>query len=375
MRMPIVTSLLSEISRQARAGRIRFTPPQSYLRQVTDGYAEVWFPSSGCPWDVIGHCTTCNYGAPVKVEASAMVRAVELAAAAILPTTEALWVSAFDTLSEREVPADARRRIFGILATTPARTILTEAHPLSVRPAVVVECVELLRDQVLGVQLGVETMNEFVRYACVNKPFSNAALQRAVRTIHAAGATAWANLLVGIPFLSRHEVVAGTIESIRDVAALGFDQIVLFPNHVKEHTLAHVMAMGERYQPPDLWVMRDVLAGVPDDLIDRVHLAWLELKPHPGAPQAAFEPTQAATVRLRELLHEFNRNRDRDALRAAIALPGGPQASAEHNVNLVERLLCDYQWLAERHGKQGWWETNAADVKAELRTGYGRIHE
>jgi radical SAM enzyme (TIGR01210 family) len=375
VRMPHVTSLLSGISMAARARRVRFTPVESYFSQVTDRYAEVWFPSSGCPWDAIGHCTTCNYGAPAAVGTDAMVRAVELAAAELLPTTEVLWVSAFDSLHEREVPAEARRRIFEILATTPARTILTEAHPASVRPAALAECVELLQGRTLGVQLGVETMDEFVRYACVNKPFSNSTLERAVRTLHAAGATAWANLIVGIPFLSRHEVVSGTVKSIRDTAAFGFDQIVLFPNHVKEHTVAHIMATAGRYQPPDLWVMRDVLAGVPGDLNDRVYLAWLELKPHPGAPRTAFAQDRAATAKLRELLHKFNTGRDRDALRAAIELPDDRPATPDPSLNLVERLISEYQWLADQHWELGWWEKHAAEVKAELEAGYARTRE
>jgi len=370
--MPHVTSLLSGISMAARANRVRFTPVDSYVNQVTDHYAEVWFPSGGCMWDKLGHCTTCNYGAPVAVGLDAMVSAVKIAAAALRPTTELLWVSAFDTLHEREVPAEARRRIFEVLATTPARTILTEAHPVSVRPAAVAECVELLQGREFGVQLGVETMDEFVRYACVNKPFSNSTLERAVRTLHGAGATAWANLIVGIPFLNRPEVVSGTVKSIRDTAELGFDQIVLFPNHVKEHTVAHIMATAGRYSPPDLWVMRDVLAAVPGELIDRVHLAWLDLKPHPGAPRTAFEPDPAATATLHELLHRFNIDHDRDALQKAIELPDHRHAMPEPSLSLVERLISEYQWLADHHWELGWWEKHAAEVKAELEAGHTR---
>lgn len=370
MRMPHVTRFLSGISAATRASRVQFTPVESYISQVTDRYAEVWFPSGGCRWDLLGHCTTCNYGAPEAVEPDVMVRAVELAAGAALPTTEVMWVSAFDTMHEREVPAEVRRQIFRILSTTPAHTILTEAHPLSVRPVAIAECVDLLRGKEFGVQLGVETMDEFVRYACVNKPFSNSALERAVHILHDSGATAWANLIVGIPFLSRHEVVWGTTKSISDAADLGFDRIVLFPNHVKEHTIAYLMAMAGRYRPPDLWVIRDVLAATPTALADRTYLAWLELKQHPGAPQTAFEPDRVASAALRELLHRFNTDRSRDALRAAIDLPGQYPAEREPGVPLVERIISDYEWLASHHGELDWWEENSAQVRDELEVGY-----
>src|SRR5262245_46691749 len=172
-------------------------------------------------------------------------------------------------------------------------------------------------------------MDEFVRYACVNKPFTNATLRRAVDTIHDKGAKAWSNLIVGIPYLSPTEVINGTVRSIVDAAELGFDQIVLFPNHVKEYTIAYLLANAGRYEPPDLWDMREVLAGVPDEIVDRVHLAWLDLKPHPGAATVVFEPEHLATERLRALLDRFNLDRDRVALAEAVALPGPDRHRAE----------------------------------------------
>lgn len=366
--MPRTTELLSAIATAARASRVRFNPPESYFSQVTETYAEVWFPTGGCIWDEIGHCTTCNYGAPTRVEPDAMVRAVEVALASLAPTTQTLWVSAFNTLQDREVPPDARRRIFELLATSPARTIITETHPASVRASVVAECVKALGDRKFGVELGVETMDEFVRYACVNKPFTNATLRRAVTIVHDAGAQAWANLIVGIPFLSRDEVIAGTADSIAAAVRMGFDHLVLFPNHVKEHTVAEILARGGRYSPPDLWTMRDVLAATPQELLDRVHLAWLDLKPHPGAPTVQFEPDPTVTVRLHRLLERFNLLRDTEALQEAMSLPS-PVPPGEKSIDgdLFERLIADYQWLAQTHGEAGWWDKFGTEVTAELK--------
>jgi radical SAM enzyme (TIGR01210 family) len=367
MRLPQTTSLLSGINMSARSGRERFTPPETYFEQVTDTYAEVWFPTGGCIWDAIGHCTTCNYGAPAPVAPDSMVHAVEVAVAALAPTTETLWVSAFDTLQNREVPADARRRIFEVLARSPARTVITETHPASVRSERVAECVELLDGRQFAVQLGVETMAEFVRYTCVNKPFSQSQLARAVRTLHDHGAEAWANLIVGIPFLTHDEVVEGTARSVRDAVRFGFDNVVLFPNHVKEYTIAYLLADAGRYHPPNLWDMRDVLARVPDDMVGKVHMAWVELKPHPGAAAVFHEPTRQATERLRAHLEAFNLHRDRDALTAALALDRpDPVADDSAEPDLVPRLLGHYRWLADHHGTAGWWTDHGAEIEAEL---------
>jgi len=372
MRMPRTTSLLSGINTKTRADRSRFEPPETYFEQVTDTYAEVWFPTGGCIWDQMGHCTTCNYGAPMPVEPDRMVRAVEVALSNLAPTTETLWISAFDTLQQKEVPAEARRRIFGLLSEVPAGTIITETHPASVRADTVAECVRLLDGRQLGVQLGVETMDEFLRYACVNKPFSNRQLSTAVRTLHDNGAEAWANLILGVPFLTTPEAVRNTTASVRAAAAFDFDNIVLFPNHVKEHTIAFLLAEAERYSPPDLWSMRDVLAGVPDDVLDKVHLAWVELKPHPGAAVVVHEPSRAATERLRDRLERFNLHRDRSALVEALAIPAPEDhidGTGPDGDDLVCRLLGQYEWLADHHGTPDWWQRNAAQVRAELEAG------
>ena len=371
MRTPCTTRLLTSLNRKARADRKPFEQPDSYYHQVTDTYAEVWFPTSGCIWDKLGHCTTCNYGSPVPVDIATTVRAVEIALQNLAPTTELLWISAFDSLQEREVPAAARRRIFELVGRSRVRTVVTETHPASVRAESVAEIVEALGDRTFGVELGAETMDEFVRYACLNKPFSNTQLARAVSTVHEQGARAWCNLIVGIPFLTRNQVITGSIQSVRDAFALGFDEVVLFPNHVKEHTLAFWLARADRYTPPDLWYLRDVLAGLPTELLGHVHLAWLDLKPHPGAADVAFEPSQAAAGRLRAVLDRFNTGRDPSVLTEAFALtePARHEAADEEE-DLVARLGSDFAWLAQTYGERDWWQTNGPAVMAELRANH-----
>lgn len=362
-------TLLSLTALQAREKRKRFQPPASFFQQTTPGYAEIWFPTGGCPWDALGHCTTCNYGAPDTVAPDQMVRAVEAALAEIGPETELLWVSAFDTLHSREVPPEARREIFRLLGSSPARTVITEAHPASVKADAVAECVKLLNGRRLVIQLGVETMDEFVRFACVNKPFTNARLQRAVDTIRDAGAETWANLLVGIPFLSRAEVVAGAAESIDRALETGFGAVVLFPNHVKEHTITQTLAEARRYEPPDLWVLRDVLDRVPEELYPRVHFAWLELKDHPGAADVPLRPVENETQELLRLLERFNMDRDLEALSEALALehPGRPSAVGTEDPG--ERLTDHYRWLAERYAGAEWWQRHEQEVSEEIATG------
>jgi uncharacterized Fe-S cluster-containing MiaB family protein len=247
---------------------------------------------------------------------------------------------------------------------------VTETHPASVRGNVLTACLDQLGGRGLGVELGVETMDEYVRYTCVNKPYSNTLLEKAVTTIHDAGALAWANLLLGITFLDTDEVLADMVRSVHAAADMGFDRIMLFPNHIKPHTVAHLLAGGRRYEAPDMWLMRDVLATLPDELLAKVYLAWVDLKPHPGAPEIVFEPDPTRTELLRERLLEYNWSRDRAVLREALALPRPEYVVDTDRPPLVDRQLAAYEWLSDNHGEQGWWAENADVVRAELEAGY-----
>jgi radical SAM enzyme (TIGR01210 family) len=365
VRVPNATRLLSTIAIDARSTRKDMEVPDSYFTQVTATYAEIWFPSAGCPFDALGHCTMCNYGKGPEVSPEQMYTAVERAVEGLAPSTEIVWVSAFNTLFEKEVPAEARRRIFEALAKTGVKQVLTETHPASVRMAVISEVVKILGDCAFSVQLGVETMDEFVRYVCVNKPFNNAVLSRAVDTIHRAGGTVYANLLAGIPFLSEQEVVDDMAWSIEASIDLGCDSIVLFPNYVKENTVAALLAAAGRYEPPDLWTMRDIIAAIPREHWDRVYFGWLQVKEHPGAPRVLCQGDPGPSERLLELLRAFNDDRDPGALAEALTIPAPREIAVSGDPPLPERILDGYRWLADTY-LPSWWDGHGDATTAEV---------
>jgi uncharacterized Fe-S cluster-containing MiaB family protein len=226
-------------------------------------------------------------------------------------------------------------------------------------------CVELLDGKQLGLQLGIETMDELIRRACVNKPFGNRVVERALRTAQRTGVETWANLIIGIPFLEPHEVITSTTASVHAAFELGFDHVVLFPNHVKEHTVADVLWRGGRYSPPDAWTVRDVLATLGNIDFDRVHLAWLELKDHPGAPAVHGKPDPEASRILSGLLAAFNVNNSPLALAQAISLARPGSVAAPSGVPLIERIEGNLAWLAKGWDPL-WWDLHRSDVHREL---------
>ena len=287
------------------------------------------------------------------------------------PTTETVWVSAFNTLYEREVPPTARRPIFEVLASTGATRVITETHPATVRASIISEVATILKGATLGVQFGVETMDQFVRYACMNKPFNNAVLGRAVRTIHDAGAEVYANLLVGIPFLSERDVIDDIAWSVQSCLEIGCDYVVLFPNYVKDHTLAELLLAGGRYAPPDVWTLRDVLGSVPRVLWPALHIGWLDVKDHPGAARVLNERDVATSAELTALLRQFDHGRDLAALDRALSLHSPrEEVSQDTDTPLPDRVLDHYEWLANHHMPPLWWNRYGDAVSSEIRTAF-----
>jgi radical SAM enzyme (TIGR01210 family) len=370
MRLVHATRLLSKVAIWTRRERVPKVLPPTYFTQVTPRYAEIWFPTSGCTWDSIGHCTTCNYGIAGPVPEKQMYSAVASSLEQLEPTTEMVWVSAFNTLFEREVPAGARRAIFQAIARTNVRVVVTETHPASVRKEIIRECTAMLDGRTFGVELGAETTDEFVRYACLNKPFGNELLRRAIAAVHDGGGIVYTNLLAGLPFLSEAEVIQDMSRSIVDAVEIGCQEVVLFPNHVKDHTVASLLAGAGRYEPPDLWTMQAIIRSTPRELWPRVNFGWLDLKDHPGAARVTNEPDRTGAEELHRLLVTFNNERDLDAVADAVRLPAPRIVGGASETPLPDRIIDGYRWLADSYLGAGWWEEFGQATASEVRGAY-----
>jgi archaeosine synthase beta-subunit len=232
----------------------------------------------------------CNYGHPKRVPADRMLAAVEKAISSLPFSPTTLWVSAYNMFDEREVPETARRSIFKLLAQTSATTVITETHPDSVSEMLVKESVELLGGKELGIEIGIESTNPFVRNWCINKDFNQEQMRDCVRRIHAGGALCYANLLLGAPFLSPSEAVNDAIRSVVDSIAFGVDYCVILPNHIKPHTLVRWLHQRGLYEPPSLWALVEVLQRLEPNLVSRVFTSWVDSEDAPGKSDEEIPP-------------------------------------------------------------------------------------
>jgi uncharacterized Fe-S cluster-containing MiaB family protein len=88
------------------------------------------------------------------------------------------------------------------------------------------------------------------------------------------GMRVYANVAIGLPFMTPAEAVEDARSSATWALEHGADLVVLFPMHVKAHTLlAHLHEHG-RYSSPSLWAIVDVLTGLDPNQLPRVTISW-----------------------------------------------------------------------------------------------------
>ena len=359
---------LNQVARMLRRNRPRFIPPTVWFRRCGHALADIWFPSGGCTWDSQGKCTMCNFGHPTRVEPKKMVEAVRLAIDALsvdMPNT--LCVTAFNVLDEREVPASTRREIFSLLGKSQAKQILVETHINSIRESVVSECVEILNGRFLGLEVGIESMSDFIRRCCINKDISPTKIREVIKTCHKNGATVHGNFLLGAPFLSPSESVEDASLSIIAADEMGIDEFVLFPIHVKPYTVVDCLYQKNLYEPPSLWQIVNVLDRLDPSLRGRVYHAWVTPKEHPGAQRSVVPVVDDAEPELViEKLLSYAENHHPATLQWLIDRNPSSSDTRGHfqqtQMELPERIVQGYEVIGRAVLCDAWWKDNGPAV-------------
>jgi radical SAM enzyme (TIGR01210 family) len=126
----------------------------------------------------------------------------------------------------------------------------------------------------ISVELGVETLNNWLLRFAINKGLSTQIVNNAVSLIHAENLYAIANIGIGIPFISEQENITQTTQSIMKAFEMGFDTVIIFPYHIKPGTLLEVLSANNRYECVSLWSLIEVLSLIPCELFHRVNISW-----------------------------------------------------------------------------------------------------
>ena len=214
---PFLSRLMANI-RHPRPKLPEDQPFFNRIEKVPAGlYGEIWFRTGGCRWDRQGGCTMCNYGTATPPSSAAMVTSVEQALAALNQPIDELMVSPSGSfLDALEVPVEARHRIYDLIAAYPASMVLLESRS----EWVVQETVAELRnsqpsDRHIVIEIGLESVDPWIRRFCINKGSSIADFTRAVQVARDQGVEVYANVCLGTALLSPAEAIDDTVKTAR----------------------------------------------------------------------------------------------------------------------------------------------------------------
>ena len=367
-----IGQFLGACGRAVRRRRPRFEVPSVHFSMLAPDTAGIWLPSRGCRFDFEGQCTMCNFGFPGQVLDRHIVDAARNALPLIPPLVPILWMSPFNFFDTTEISTPVAEEILSMVAATAIETMVCETHVLTVEPARIARAVDLLGGKNLTIQFGVESMNEATRMLSINKPCSNATIERAVSITQAAGAEATANLLFGAPFLSAREQVDDVVTSVRKAYSLGFDWVTVFPCFVKPFTVVECLYEDGLYEPPLLWGLVDILMHLHPNEHRRLNFSWLLFKDHPGAMRGAERGHDADTeVWLADRLMRYAATWDPNIL-SELAQRRSPcrkvwdRRMADTPPPLRERLSTGYVAIATRSLGADWVRDNAGGIEQAL---------
>lgn len=366
-------AFLNRICAKLRADRLEFKSPEWYIPIETENYAEIWIPTRGCTWDKQGFCTACNYGAPYEIDTKSMIHSVKTALSklSIKPTT--LLISSFSVLDEREIPKEARVEIFKLLSKTDIPNIICETRPETVSRSIIEECVDTLGDKKFHVEIGVESMGDFIRRWCFNKGVDKATIIDAINNIHDGGGHSLINLMVGAPFLSISEIVTDTVNSINEAIYIGADNIVLFPVHIKPNTLVKWLFDNDLYTPSSLWALIEVMRRLDNELLPRVTYAWIEKKEYPGMSETYAPTTCNKCIHLvKEHLYKYDRLKDSDSINWLFEYSCECRNRWKEDLHvipelrLIDRLTDIFPFMGQKILGEDWWNKNGDRLLNEL---------
>lgn len=272
---PILRRIMAEIYQ-------RRTPlPRGDLTNVrvervqNQAFCEIWFMTPGCAHDALGGCTMCNYGKGHTVAEEEVLRGLQREIAALPHQLQELIVTPTGSmLDDREVPTALREQIFQLLQQTECYDFFVETRVDTITPEKLAMMKRYVRAERLYIEVGVECCQDWMLRNCINKNMVCADIGTAAGMIHDAQMFVCANVGIGIPFLTERCSIELAKRSIHQLFAVGVDNVVLFPYHVKPGTLSAWLWERQLYQCCSLWAMVEVLSDFSAEELERIQISW-----------------------------------------------------------------------------------------------------
>ena len=296
-------------------------PVTSFRVETVDNRSscELWFMTLGCSHDRHGGCTMCNYGKGRAINEETVLQEVKRAITR-LPNdlSEIIVTPSGSMLDSQEVSDSLRNHILESFRKHSFDRFLIETRADTLSLDKLASIRERVKSDEYCVEVGVECTDDWILRNVVNKKMTVNDAKNAAKIIHDAGMTAYANIGIGFPFLNEQQNINIAVQSVIDAFQIGFDNVVLFPYHVKPGTLLEYLWRNGRYHCVSLWSFIEVLNRIPPRLSGKTQISWY--KNYYQDPSKILESPDTCKKCSCNVLAELDRYKNRPSLEILASL-------------------------------------------------------
>lgn len=219
-----------------------------------------------------GGCTMCSYlldGTSTNPSSEELfnqfLEAMDKLKNASSPLSVKIYTSG-SFLDVEEIPVEARNRILTEIANDERiKEVVLESRPEYVQDAVLEEVRSLLGNRSIELAMGLESSSDFVRSLCINKNFDFTDFKISVELGKKYNIGTRAYVLLKPPFLTERDALLDAQKTISDAIRAGVSTISLNPVNVQSNTLVESLWQKQRFRPPWLWSVVEVLRYAHDE--------------------------------------------------------------------------------------------------------------
>lgn len=264
--------LLSMAMQTLRSHRATLPREDAYRLFRAADYVQLWVQTEACRNSKRGSCTVCNYWSGKRCPGIVD----ELIARDPLPTDchTLLLNTCGSCLDPLELFQDEQDRLFAWIAQHSYKRIILETHADTLNQEAIKRVRHSFQNQEVFFEFGIESTSADTLFYCLNKRAPQKSVPEIVEMVHQYGAFCIANVLLGMPFLSRQEQVEDAVRTIQELLRQGADYIALFPVNIKVCTLPYFLRQHHQYDAVCGDMIVDVLAQFPADELPRIDVVW-----------------------------------------------------------------------------------------------------
>jgi radical SAM enzyme (TIGR01210 family) len=213
-----------------------------------------------------GGCTMCSYlldGTSSNPTAEELLSQFHEAMKKVESTPAPISVKIYTSgsfLDSEEIPVEARNRILTEIADD-ARIIevVLESRPEYVLDSILEKIRSILGNRSVELAMGLESSSDQIRSLCINKNFDFTAFKEAVDIGKKYNIGTRAYVLLKPPFLTERDALLDAQKTISDAISAGATTVSINPVNVQSNTLVESLWKNQRYRPPWLWSVVEVL--------------------------------------------------------------------------------------------------------------------